>query len=204
MTLRNCLAYVSGDQYICGACALTWDRGDPEPPACPRRNFTRPQTAEVLPFRGVEKIDLARTQVAGNHYGHLRLHPDQFAARNGWDSYAFSALKYLTRYRKKAGAEDLKKARHFIVRRFDHRFEDNLMPVLRPAVTMDHYIVVNDIHRDDWSVLHALEDLLRLHPQERTHDGAASRYEVASQTMVDLIDHLARRADGIGVPAKSL
>lgn len=58
-----------------------------------------------------------REQVGGTHYAALEIHPDHFAAVNGWDPCAFSVLKYITRHGAKNGREDVQKAIDFVARR---------------------------------------------------------------------------------------
>ncbi len=54
------------------------------------------------------------TQVGGSHYKDMPIQPATFILRNGIGFHEGSAIKYLCRWRKKGGVEDLKKARHFI------------------------------------------------------------------------------------------
>lgn len=54
------------------------------------------------------------TQVGGSHYRDMPIQPATFILRNGIGFHEGSAIKYLCRWRKKGGVEDLKKARHFI------------------------------------------------------------------------------------------
>ncbi len=54
------------------------------------------------------------TQVGGSHYKDMPIQPATFILRNGIGFHEGSAIKYLCRWRKKGGIEDLKKARHFI------------------------------------------------------------------------------------------
>jgi hypothetical protein len=52
-------------------------------------------------------------QVGGNHYKDLVIQPAEYIALNNISYLAGNAIKYLTRYKKKGGAEDIKKARHY-------------------------------------------------------------------------------------------
>lgn len=61
-----------------------------------------------------QKPDSLDSQQGGDHYKHLKIEPIQYAMANGLDACEFSAIKYITRHRFKNGAEDLKKALHFI------------------------------------------------------------------------------------------
>ena len=51
-------------------------------------------------------------QVGGGHYTDMKIQPFQFSMANGLDPMQHTIVKYVTRFRSKNGAEDLKKARH--------------------------------------------------------------------------------------------
>ena len=53
-------------------------------------------------------------QEGGNHYLKLAIQPIQYSMKNKLDPLQHTAIKYITRFRDKAGLEDLKKARHAI------------------------------------------------------------------------------------------
>ena len=53
-------------------------------------------------------------QVGGNHYKDMKIQPVEFIHANGIGYIEGCVIKYVSRWRKKGGAEDLKKARHFI------------------------------------------------------------------------------------------
>jgi Protein of unknwon function (DUF3310) len=52
-------------------------------------------------------------QVAGNHYEDMAIQPHEYIVKNriGWS--AGNAIKYLSRYQRKGGADDVKKAIHY-------------------------------------------------------------------------------------------
>ena len=52
-------------------------------------------------------------QVGGSHYD-MAIQPVEFIHRNGLGFCAGNAIKYLCRYKRKNGKEDLLKARHYI------------------------------------------------------------------------------------------
>lgn len=54
-----------------------------------------------------------KTGINGSHYD-LPIQPIEYAMKNGLDPCQFSVVKYVTRFRKKNGKEDLLKARYFI------------------------------------------------------------------------------------------
>lgn len=53
-------------------------------------------------------------QEGGNHYKDLAIQPVEFIHQNGIGFIEGNAIKYLCRWRKKGGLEDLRKARHYI------------------------------------------------------------------------------------------
>lgn len=53
-------------------------------------------------------------QVGGSHYKDMVIQPVEFIHKNGIGFCEGSAIKYLCRWRKKNGIQDLMKARHFI------------------------------------------------------------------------------------------
>lgn len=57
---------------------------------------------------------LETQQTGGNHYKSMGIQPIEMAYANAYDACVFSALKYLSRHRRKNGAEDLSKAVDFI------------------------------------------------------------------------------------------
>lgn len=57
--------------------------------------------------------DVLAVQYGGNHYKGMKIQPVEYAKANDLDCLQFSVVKYITRHRLKAGAEDLKKCIHF-------------------------------------------------------------------------------------------
>lgn len=51
-------------------------------------------------------------QVGGAHYKKLAIQPMEYAFKNHLDPLQFSVVKYVTRFRDKDGARDVKKAFH--------------------------------------------------------------------------------------------
>lgn len=95
--------------------------------------------------------DAFTRQVAGSHYVNMGMQPFQFAMRNGWDSAAFSILKYVSRHRSKAGVIDLQKAAHIV----DIRLAEieGILPNRR-VVTMGEYVRSNKLNdQDAWALL---------------------------------------------------
>ena len=81
-------------------------------------NATTPPTLQELhaeetkPIKqGVKATD---TQVGGNHYTKLAIQPMRYSMENGLDALQHTIIKYVTRFRDKAGIEDLEKAKHCI------------------------------------------------------------------------------------------
>ena len=53
-------------------------------------------------------------QIGGNDYSKLKIQPMEYSMANGLDACQHTIVKYVTRFRDKAGAQDLEKARHVI------------------------------------------------------------------------------------------
>lgn len=64
------------------------------------------------------------TQVGGNHYKDMPIQPVEYIHKNGIGYFEGCVIKYVSRWRKKNGVEDLKKARHFLDLLIE--FEDSL------------------------------------------------------------------------------
>ena len=61
--------------------------------------------------QGKTPNDVWQTQVGGNHYTKLKIQPMQYSMANGLDALQHTVIKYVTRFRDKAGIIDLEKAR---------------------------------------------------------------------------------------------
>lgn len=55
-----------------------------------------------------------KKQIAGSHYTNLAIQPMEYSMKNNLNACQHTAIKYITRYKDKAGIEDLKKAIHCI------------------------------------------------------------------------------------------
>jgi hypothetical protein len=66
------------------------------------------------PKRKVKPASLEFTQHGGAHYKGLTIEPVEYAMLNELDCCQFSVVKYVTRHRTKGGAEDIKKAMHYL------------------------------------------------------------------------------------------
>lgn len=53
-------------------------------------------------------------QIGGGHYKAKAIQPWDYIAANDLDYFQGNIVKYVTRWRDKAGVEDLKKARHYL------------------------------------------------------------------------------------------
>jgi hypothetical protein len=58
--------------------------------------------------------DPRTTQVGGSHYKDLPIQPVEFCQRNGLGFCESSVVKYVCRHENKGGAEDIRKAIHFL------------------------------------------------------------------------------------------
>jgi len=53
-------------------------------------------------------------QVGGNHYKNYKIQPIDYTLANNLNFCQGNVVKYITRYKDKNGAEDLRKAKHYI------------------------------------------------------------------------------------------
>jgi len=83
-------------------------------------------------------------QVGGDHYKGTAIQPVEFWQANRWDGCSCSSMKYLARWRRKAGLEDLKKAIHFVELRQEL---GDYLPYTAPpqAISMARFISANGI-----------------------------------------------------------
>ena len=62
----------------------------------------------------VEEAFASERQEGGDHYRSLPIQPTEVIHRNGIGFIEGNVIKYVTRWRKKGGIEDLRKARHYL------------------------------------------------------------------------------------------
>ena len=65
-------------------------------------------------YREWEEVEALSRQEGGSHYKDFVIQPVEFCHVNNIPYIEATAIKYLCRWRKKNGLEDLKKAKHFI------------------------------------------------------------------------------------------
>lgn len=61
-----------------------------------------------------ELLSSLSSQVGGSHYKEFKIQPVEFCFINKIPYLEATAIKYLCRWRKKGGVQDLEKAKHFI------------------------------------------------------------------------------------------
>ena len=54
------------------------------------------------------------TQVDGNHYKDMKIQPVEYIIQNNIGYLEGNVIKYISRYKRKNGVNDLRKARHYI------------------------------------------------------------------------------------------
>lgn len=64
------------------------------------------------------------TQVGGNHYKDMPIQPVEFCQRNGLHYCEAAAVKYICRHKSKNGAEDIRKAIHYLELLLDLEYPD--------------------------------------------------------------------------------
>jgi hypothetical protein len=70
------------------------------------------------PITAIRRVDVMKTplqtQVGGQHYKDMAIQPLEYIHKNGIPFLEGNAIKYLSRWRKKGGIQDLEKARHMV------------------------------------------------------------------------------------------
>lgn len=89
------------------ACTLESNSGLPSPPdSSPSGSFET--TSKATTDHALAK------QEGGSHYKALAIQPIEYIHANGIGFFEGNVIKYVTRWRAKAGVEDLRKAKHYI------------------------------------------------------------------------------------------
>jgi len=83
-----------------------------------------PLFGEEIPCRFVDAATPLSTQIGGDHYTKLAIQPMQYSMKNGLDPLQHTIIKYVTRFRDKAGIEDLEKAKHCIDMLIEYEYPD--------------------------------------------------------------------------------
>tara|TARA_B100001250_G_C19757358_1_gene770759 strand:- start:986 stop:1207 length:222 start_codon:yes stop_codon:yes gene_type:complete len=55
-----------------------------------------------------------KIQIGGNHYKDMKIQPVDYITQNGLSYLEGNVVKYVSRWRKKGGMEDLRKAKHYV------------------------------------------------------------------------------------------
>lgn len=144
--------------------------------------------------------DAFTKQIGGNHYKVMQIQPQHFCMVNGWDSGAFSVLKYLSRHRFKNGLQDIEKGRHFVELR-----QADIAHAMRPRgiITMQEYVRVNGIFELDHSALLHLDwwvagmgDSQRIHLLECI-DHLAAEYGSGAQAELLPLTQIHHKVDSL-------
>jgi hypothetical protein len=59
-------------------------------------------------------MSASNNQVGGNHYKKYKIQPVEYTIANNLSFLAGNVIKYVTRYKDKGGAEDIRKAMHYL------------------------------------------------------------------------------------------
>lgn len=65
-------------------------------------------------FTGTEEATVLEKQEGGDHYRKMGIQPVEYIRANGLDYFEGNVVKYVTRHRNKKGAEDIRKAIHYL------------------------------------------------------------------------------------------
>lgn len=72
------------------------------------------KAAQVQAIPATAPVSASDRQVGGDHYASQAIQPIHYIFENNLGFCEGNVIKYVTRYQKKNGVEDLKKARHYI------------------------------------------------------------------------------------------
>lgn len=67
---------------------------------------------DIIKF--IEKPSALKEQVGGSHYKDMAIQPVEYIHKNGIGFIEGAVIKYVSRWKNKAGIADLQKARHMI------------------------------------------------------------------------------------------
>ena len=73
------------------------------------------------------------TQPGGDHYRKFTIQPVTYIVANGIGFLAGNVIKYVTRYRSKNGAEDIRKAIHYLEMILEFEYGEKPKPVAQSA-----------------------------------------------------------------------
>ena len=92
------------------------------------------------------------TQVGGRHYTMMKMQPFELITEIHADYYLGNVIKYLSRYKRKNGRQDLEKARHYI----QYMRENNVRQYLAPDWESEirHYCKLNEMEVEEFILLH--------------------------------------------------
>lgn len=71
-----------------------------------------------------DKEDATKKQIGGNHYKDKGIQPIEYILSNGLNYSEGNVIKYVTRHRDKNGAEDIKKAIHYLEFILDSEYDN--------------------------------------------------------------------------------
>lgn len=110
----KCGFFNISDVPLCGVCRLEILQS--KYPDCEVKEI--PGGIQVTEPYVVDKtaapVSALSTQIAGSHYKNLQIQPVEFCQKNKLNYCESAVVKYVCRHREKGGAEDIRKAVHFL------------------------------------------------------------------------------------------
>lgn len=113
---------LKGPHYVHRGEGYIWRPGDEKPRYIVPKEEKVSDPIPKTEIKG-EELSASERQVGGDHYAG-ELQPIDVIDAWGLDFYEGSALKYLARHRKKNGAEDIKKAIHYLELLLERQYSD--------------------------------------------------------------------------------
>ncbi len=156
-----------------------------------------------------------KRQVGGAHYRKYAIQPAEYNARNGLSFLAGNVIKYVTRYKDKGGAEDIRKAMHYLELILEFEYPallsnnpDAVKPLGATIGTPAHTApsITSGSHRDEGELLYATPKLiLKLESDDPDtvgeSDGSVRAYQErgdasGSRQEAGCANHQQRHSDG--------
>jgi hypothetical protein len=121
-----------------------------------------------------------QAQVGGKHYKGMVIQPIELSMANGYDACIHSAIKYMSRHRDKGGADDLRKAAHFLELRIDTCITLGMkLPVANGSIPILRYVEANQIPSVDAAIIVNIHQWATTNSEDIAHSNLTPRAKVA-------------------------
>ena len=73
-------------------------------------------------------MTVTNKQEGGDHYKSMGIQPIEYITKNNLDYFQGNVIKYVSRHKSKSGAEDIKKAIHYLEMILEYQYESSSLP----------------------------------------------------------------------------